>query len=383
VIARSTEHAKNRPADTGRSPIRMTEPSTKAFADSSAPVRKGEELDAARLGAYLAEQLHEPHARLEIEQFPQGFSNLTYLVRFGSEDYVLRRPPFGNTVKSAHDMGREYNVLSKLSKVYELAPKPIVYCTDEAVLGAPFYLMERRRGVILRRKLPKDLKLDPATFRGLGTAFIDNLARLHALDFRAAGLADLGKPEGYVERQVNGWIGRYEKAKTDEWPEMDSVAKWLVENRPPESGAALIHNDYKFDNVVLDSHDLTKIIGVLDWEMCTIGDPLMDLGCTLAYWIQADDTEALKYFVPGPTFLPGNLTRRELLERYAQTSDRDVRQVLFYYCYGLYKLAVIIQQIYARFARGFTQDPRFADMNQQVGSLSRSAARAIAIGGVS
>jgi aminoglycoside phosphotransferase (APT) family kinase protein len=360
----------------------MTE-SSKPLADSSAPVRKGEELDAARLGDYLAEQLGPRDARLEIEQFPQGFSNLTYLVRFGSDEYVLRRPPFGNTVKSAHDMGREFNVLSKLSRVYELAPKPVVYCTDESVLGAPFYMMERRRGIILRRKLSKELQPDPQTFRRLGTAFIDNLARLHALDYQAAGLGDLGKPEGYVERQVNGWIARYDKAKTDEWPAMDETAKWLVENRPPESGAALIHNDYKYDNVVLDSNDLTRLIGVLDWEMCTIGDPLMDLGCTLAYWIQGTDTEALKYFVPGPTFLPGNLTRQELLDRYAQTSGRDVGQVLFYYCYGLYKLAVIIQQIYARFARGFTQDPRFADMNQQVGSLSRSAARAIAIGGVS
>jgi aminoglycoside phosphotransferase (APT) family kinase protein len=361
----------------------MSEPSTKAFADSSAPVRKGEELDAARLAAYLGEKLGRRDVALEIEQFPQGFSNLTYLVRFGGDEYVLRRPPFGNTVKSAHDMGREFNVLSKLSPVYELAPKPIAYCTDEAVLGAPFYVMERRRGVILRRKLPKDLQLAPDTFRRLGIAFIDNLARLHALDYRAAGLSDLGKPEGYVERQVNGWIGRYEKAKTDEWPEMDAVARWLVENRPAESGASLIHNDYKFDNVVLDANDLTKIIGVLDWEMCTLGDPLMDLGCTLAYWIQADDTEALKYFVPGPTFLPGNLTRQELLERYAETSGRDLGSVLFYYCYGLYKLAVIIQQIYARYARGFTRDPRFADMNQQVGSLSRTASRAIAIGRVS
>ena len=360
----------------------MTE-TTSPPADSSSPVRKGEELDAARLGDYLAEQLNQRDARLEIEQFPQGFSNLTYLVRFGSDEYVLRRPPFGNTVKSAHDMGREFNVLSKLSRVYELAPKPVVYCTDESVLGAPFYMMERRRGIILRRKLSKELQLDPPTFRRLGTAFIDNLARLHALDYQAAGLGDLGKPEGYVERQVNGWIARYDKAKTDEWPAMDETAKWLVENRPPESGAALIHNDYKYDNVVLDSNDLTRLIGVLDWEMCTIGDPLMDLGCTLAYWIQATDTEALQYFVPGPTFLPGNLTRQELLDRYAQTSGRDVGQVLFYYCYGLYKLAVIIQQIYARFARGFTQDARFADMNQQVGSLSRSAARAIAIGGVS
>jgi aminoglycoside phosphotransferase (APT) family kinase protein len=360
----------------------MSEQSS-TFADSSAPVRKGEELDAQRLRDYLGEQLGHVAARLEIEQFPQGFSNLTYLVRVGSEEYVLRRPPFGNTVKSAHDMGREFNVLSKLSKVYPLAPKPLLYCTDESVLGAPFYMMERRRGVILRRKLPKDFRLDPQTFHGLGIAFIDNLARLHALDYRSAGLADLGKPEGYVERQVTGWIGRYEKAKTDDWPTMDEVAKWLVENRPAASGAALIHNDYKFDNVVLDPNDLTKIIGVLDWEMCTVGDPLMDLGCTLAYWIQADDHEALKYFVPGPTFLPGNLTRQELLDRYAQTSGRDLGRVLFYYCYGLYKLAVIIQQIYARFARGFTQDTRFADMNQQVGSLSRSAARAIAIGRVS
>ncbi len=346
-------------------------------------MRKGEELNASKLSDYLAKQLGQRNARLEIEQFPQGFSNLTYLVRFGKDEYVLRRPPFGNTVKSAHDMGREFNVLSKLSRVYELAPKPVVYCTDESVLGAPFYLMERRCGVILRRKLPKDFQLDPQTFHRLGISFIDNLARLHALDYQAAGLADLGKPEGYVERQVSGWINRYEKAKTDDWSEMENVAKWLIANRPAESGAGLIHNDYKFDNVVLDANDLTKIVAVLDWEMCTLGDPLMDLGCTLAYWIQADDHEALKYFVPGPTFLPGNLTRRELLDRYAQTSGRNVGQVLFYYCYGLYKLAVIIQQIYARFARGFTHDPRFADMNQQVGSLSRSAARAIAIGGVS
>src|SRR5580692_5911971 len=203
----------------------MSEPRSNSFADLSAPVRSGEELDAGRLGAYLAEQLNQRDARLEIEQFPQGFSNLTYLVRFGNDEYVLRRPPFGNTVKSAHDMGREFNVLSKLSQVYELAPKPIVYCTDESVLGAPFYMMERRRGIILRRKLPKNFQPDPQTFRRLGTAFIDNLARLHALDYQVAGLGDLGKPDGYVERQVNGWIGRYEKAKTDDWPQMDEVAK--------------------------------------------------------------------------------------------------------------------------------------------------------------
>jgi aminoglycoside phosphotransferase (APT) family kinase protein len=259
----------------------------------------------------------------------------------------------------------------------------VLYCTDESVLGAPFYLMERRRGVILRRKLPQGFVPEPETFRKLGLAFIDNLARLHALDYRAAGLGDLGKPEGYVERQVNGWIQRYEKAKTDSWPVVDDVARWLCEHQPAESGAALIHNDYKFDNIVLDEGDLTRIVAVLDWEMCTLGDPLMDLGCTLAYWIQADDHESLKLFIPGPTYLPGNLTRGELIDRYAATSGRDVQHVLFYYCYGLYKLAVIIQQIYARYARGFTQDARFADMSRQVDSLGRAAARAIEIGRVS
>lgn len=353
------------------------------FVDVSAPVRNGEDLDTERLRAYLAEQLGHPVERIEIEQFPQGFSNLTYLVRCGSDEYVLRRPPFGNQVKSAHDMGREFNVLSKLSRVYELAPKPVLICTDESVLGAPFYLMERRRGVILRRKLPQGFVPQPETFRKLGLAFIDNLARLHALDYRAAGLGELGKPEGYVERQVNGWIQRYEKAKTDSWPVVDDVARWLCEHRPAESGAALIHNDYKFDNIVLDEGDLTRIVAVLDWEMCTLGDPLMDLGCTLAYWIQADDHESLHQFVPGPTYLPGNLTRNELIARYAATSGRDVQHVLFYYCYGLYKLAVIIQQIYARYSRGFTRDARFANMSRQVDSLGRAAAHAIEIGRVS
>jgi aminoglycoside phosphotransferase (APT) family kinase protein len=353
------------------------------FVDASAPVRKGEELDAGRLGVYLAAELGRPAGQVAIEQFPQGFSNLTYLVRCGDEEYVLRRPPFGNQVKSAHDMGREFHVLSKLSAVYDLAPKPVLYCTDESLLGAPFYLMERRRGVILRRKLPQGFRPDPATFRGLGLAFIDNLARLHAIDFQAAGLGDLGKPEGYVERQIEGWIARYERARTDTFLQMDDVSGWLRAHQPKESGAALIHNDYKFDNVVLSPTDLTTLVAVLDWEMCTIGDPLMDFGCTLAYWVQADDHEELKQFVPGPTDLPGNLTRRELIERYALVSRRDLGQVLFYYCYGLYKLAVIIQQIYARFARGFTQDPRFAAMNKEVECLARSAAHAIEIGRVS
>jgi aminoglycoside phosphotransferase (APT) family kinase protein len=353
------------------------------YVDTTVSVRRGEEIDLERLSTYLGEQLGKPGVPVSVEQFPQGFSNLTYLVRHGEDEYVLRRPPFGNQVKSAHDMGREFNVLSKLSRVYELAPKPVLSCTDESILGAPFYLMERRRGVILRRRLPDSFRPDPETFRRLGLAFIDNLARLHAIDYQSAGLGDLGKPQGYVERQVDGWIGRYQKAQTDPVSAMDEVARWLNENRPADSGAALIHNDYKFDNIVLDPNDLTRILAVLDWEMSTLGDPLMDLGSTLAYWVQADDDEMLQQFVPGPTYVAGNLTRKELIDRYALTSGRNSDRMLFYYCYGLYKLAVIIQQIYARYARGFTKDPRFASMNHEVDCLARAAAHAIEIGRVS
>jgi len=351
--------------------------------DTAAPVREGEQLDIARLQSFLA-ALPEPIAGpVSVEQFPQGFSNLTYLVRAGDQEFVLRRPPFGNRVKSAHDMGREYHVLSKLHKVYELAPRPLAYCEDDAVLGAPFYLMERRRGIILRKTLPSGLTLPPETLRELGFAMIDNLARLHGLDYNAAGLGELGKPEGYVERQVSGWSNRYQKAQTDDVPDMFRTMEWLAGNRPAESGASLIHNDYKYDNLLLDPDDLTRIIAVLDWEMCTLGDPLMDFGATLAYWVEAGDDKSLTSFVAGPTNLPGSPTRRELIARYGEKTGRDLSNILFYYCFGLFKLAVIIQQIYYRYAQGHTRDPRFAQLNFVVANLSRAAVRAIEIGSVS
>src|SRR5206468_2501277 len=220
--------------------------------DTAAPVRAGEELPVASLEAYLAEHLPDAAGPLVVEQFPHGHSNLTYLLRLGDQELVLRRPPFGNQVKSAHDMGREYRVLSKLSAVYPPAPHPYVYCEDDSVLGAPFYVMERRHGLVLRKTLPKGLTLDPARVRALDVALIDNLATLHMLDYRAAGLGDLGKPEGYVNRQVSGWVNRYAAARTDDVPEVERVARWLTEHQPAESGAALIHNDYKFDNLLLD-----------------------------------------------------------------------------------------------------------------------------------
>jgi aminoglycoside phosphotransferase (APT) family kinase protein len=239
--------------------------------------------------------------------------------------------------------------------------------------------MERRRGIVVRKAAPVGA-IDAATARGLGAAVIDNLARLHGLDYQAAGLGDLGRPEGYVGRQVSGWSERYVKARTDDVPAIERVARWLADHQPAESGAAVIHNDYKYDNLLLDPNDLTRIVAVLDWEMATVGDPLMDLGTTLGYWIEASDPPSLQAAAMGPTQLPGSLSRRELVERYEAHTGRAVPDVLFYYCFGLFKIAVIVQQIYARYARGHTKDARFARMNDLVAVLSQQADRTLDVG---
>jgi aminoglycoside phosphotransferase (APT) family kinase protein len=339
-------------------------------------VREGEALDLARLEPYLLQHLPGTRAPLTVEQFPHGHSNLTYLVRLGDREMVLRRPPFGNQVKSAHDMGREYRVLSHLSRVFPPAPTPYLYCEDESILGGPFYLMERRHGVVLRKVLPPEFRIGPDTMRRLCEALIDTLAALHTIDYTAAGLADLGKPEGYVERQVTGWTKRYRNAQTEDVPSMEQVARWLAENMPPEAGAALIHNDFKFDNLLLGADDLTRVVAVLDWEMATLGDPLMDLGTTIAYWVEARDPDYLQAILFGPTNRPGSLTRHELIDRYRAATGRDVSNMGYYYCFGLFKTAVIIQQIYARYVRGHTRDERFAHMNEVVARLSQGALRA-------
>ncbi len=341
-------------------------------------MRDGEQLDIARLQNYLAAHLPAAAGPLDVEQFPHGHSNLTYLIRTGEQEWVLRRPPFGNRVKTAHDMGREYRILSRLCRVYEPAPAPALYCEDESILGAPFYLMERRKGVILRGTPPRDRPMPPELVRRLCETLVDNMALLHALDYRAAGLDDLGKPQGYVERQVTGWSKRYQDARTDDVPDLERTMTWLAANRPAEAaGATLIHNDFKFDNLVLDPNDLTRIVAVLDWEMATLGDPLMDLGTTLAYWTEPDDPSPLHQFIVGPTTQPGSMSRRELVERYGGTTGRDISNMLFYYVCGLFKVAVIAQQIYARYARGLTQDPRFAAFNNVVAALGLGAVRAI------
>jgi aminoglycoside phosphotransferase (APT) family kinase protein len=347
--------------------------STPTPLDASAPVRQGEELPLAALEAYLNARLPEAAGPLSVDQFPHGFSNLTYLLRAGGAELVLRRGPLVNRVKTAHDMGREYRVLSRLCTMYPPAPRPLLYCDDPGILGVPFYVMERRRGVVLRKELPPGLTIDPETARRLSTTLIDQLALLHGLDYRAGGLADLGKPEGYVARQVRGWAERHAQARTDDVPGLERAAAWLGANVPAESGAALIHNDYKYDNLLLDAGDLTRIVAVLDWEMATLGDPLMDLGTTLGYWVEAGDPAPLQHAATGPTMLPGSLTRRELVERYQERAGCPVAGAVYYYVFGLFKIAVIIQQIYARYVAGHTRDARFARLDAMVRALADQA----------
>ena len=346
--------------------------------DQPHDVRRGEELPVAQLSNYLTQQLPDSTGAITIRQFPSGHSNLTYALQIGAREFVLRRPPFGANIKSAHDMGREYRILSRLRSVYEKIPRAILFCDNETIIGTPFYLMERVNGIVLRAQPPQGITLTPEILSNLSIAFVKNLAAIHAVDYTSAGLSDLGKPHGYVARQVRGWSERYSNAKTDDIPEMERVAGWLAENQPAReaSGAALIHNDYKYDNLVLDP-DTLQIRAVLDWEMATIGDPLMDLGTTLGYWVEENDPEELRALAFGLTMLPGNLTRAEIIERYARASGRDVSRVQFYYGFGIFKIAVIVQQIYARWKHGHTQDARFANLINAVRVLGRTAIRAV------
>ena len=347
--------------------------------DQSVAVRAGEELPQQTLFAYLNNYLPDLNGPLTVEQFPSGFSNLTYLLRIGDRELVLRRPPVGAKIKTAHDMGREYRILSQLHPVYAKVPRPLLYCDDESILGAPFYVMERVKGVILRAQPPRGVELSPETMRRLSEVFVDNLAEIHSIDYEAAGLTSLGSPQGYVKRQVEGWTKRYFNARTDDVPEIENLARWLHEHLPPDSPrASLIHNDYKYDNLVLSPDDLTRVVAVLDWEMATIGDPLMDLGTSLGYWVEPTDPEEWQQYGFVLTKLPGNFTRRELLDYYARQTGREIPDPVFYYAYALLKIAVIVQQIYARYKKGLTKDPRFAQLGALVKACGRLAQCAIA-----
>src|SRR6185503_17503372 len=321
--------------------------------DQSVAIRAGEQLPHEALLAYLRKHIPDLDGALSVEQFPSGFSNLTYLLRLGDRELVLRRPPIGAKIKTAHDMGREYRILAHLHPVYSKVPRPLLFCDDESVLGAPFYVMERVKGVILRAQPPRGLDLSVETMRRLSEVFVDNLVEIHSFDYEAAGLGDLGSPQGYVSRQVSGWTKRYYNARTDDVPEIEQLATWLQENLPADSArGSLIHNDYKYDNLVLAPDDLTRVVAVLDWEMATVGDPLMDLGTSLGYWVESTDPEEWQQYGFVLTKLPGNFTRTELVDYYARRSGREIGDPVFYYAYALLKIAGIVQQIYARYQKG-------------------------------
>jgi aminoglycoside phosphotransferase (APT) family kinase protein len=342
--------------------------------DRPASIRKGEELDAAKVEAFLRRAVPGLEGPMRLEQFPSGHSNLTYLIRFGDRELVLRRPPHGTKAKSAHDMGREYRILRALHGIYPYCPRPLAYGEDPGIMDAPFYVMERIRGIVVRREFPPGVRLAPAQMQELCRRLVKAQYELHAVDYRRAGLEDFGKPEGYVMRQVTGWSRRYRAARTPDAPDCEAVMAWLERRMPPDSPIpGIIHNDFKLDNVILDPEDPLRIIGVLDWEMATLGDPLMDLGSSLAYWVQADDPPELRAVRFMPTDAPGALTRAEIVDYYAGLSGRRIDSIDFYFVFGLFRLAVIVQQIYYRFFHGQTADERFRQLVRAVGVLDKVA----------
>ncbi|MGI9106413.1 MAG: phosphotransferase family protein [Pyrinomonadaceae bacterium] len=345
------------------------------------PVRASEQLDWDALAKYAREKLSavlgeefDAGEQFAVEQFPGGHSNLTYLLRFGSREFVMRRPPFGPVPPRAHDMAREYRMLEAVHPAYPLAPRPFMLCEDASVIGSTFYLMERRRGLVVRSDEPPELADRPAARRRASVALVDALADLHRVDIAARGLAALGKPAGFVARQVRGWGERWHNSQTTELPLMDALAAWLAARLPPDAPRpTLVHGDFKLDNVMLDAHDTGRVVGVFDWEMSAIGDPLVDLGIMLCYWVHSS-TAAPRDGVASVTHGAGWFTRAEILAGYGARTGFDLAGIAFYEVFAVFKLAVVLQQIYYRYTHGQTDDPRFAALAERVVWLARTGA---------
>ncbi len=353
-----------------------------ALLDATAPVRDGESIPLDALRAWWEGAIGHVHA-MDVEQFPRGFSNLTYLVRAGGDEYVLRRPPFGVKPGVAHDVLREGRLLTALRPSYARVPAVVALCDDAGVIGAPFFVMERMRGLIVRGTLPESLSFGASQLRALSAAAVETLAGLHAVDWRVPGLESLGRPEGYVERQVAGWHKRWTAARTGDVPDIERVIAWLAEHAPPTGSATLVHNDFKFDNLVLDPADPTRVRAVLDWEMATIGDPRLDVATTLGYWVEASDPAAVLQLGIGVTSLPGNWTREQVVSAWEASTGRSAGDPVWLLAFGLFKVAVIAQQIFVRYVAGHTRDPRFSALDTAVAALGALATRAIDAGRIS
>jgi len=356
----------------------MAESAGGVDAPETIPIRADEDFDHARLADHLHDRLPGAAAPLAVVQFGGGHANLTYLLRFGTCEYVLRRPPLGPVAPGAHDMGREYRVLSVLHRAYPLAPRAVLFCDDAAVIGAPFFVMERHRGTVVRQVIPPGFGggEDADANRRMSEALIDALADLHQVDYRAIGLETLGRPEGFLRRQIDGWAQRYARARTREIALVDELVAWLRAEAPPSPAPTLLHNDWRLDNIMLASDDPGRCVAVFDWDMCTLGDPLADLGTLLASWREAGEDVGAMTAGSMPSHVPGFLTRRAAVARYAARRAIDAGSVPYYYVFGLFKVAVVLQQIYYRYHVGQTRDARFAAFDQVVGRLfERAAAR--------
>ena len=329
--------------------------------DVGGNVREGEELDVAAVENWLKQQGIELHGQADVTQYSGGASNWTYRLKYNNADLILRRPPKGTKAKSAHDMAREYHVQHHLSPFYSVLPEMVALCQDESVIGCDFYVMKRIKGIIPRAKLPPELQFGEAEVNKLCVNVIDKLIELHQVPYQGTELEKLGKGDGYCRRQVEGWDARFEKAHTLNVPSFKFVRKWLLENIPDDTNTCIIHNDWRFDNVILDPNDPTEVIGVLDWEMATLGDPLMDLGSALAYWVEETDNMIFKSTRRQPTHLKGMFTRKQVVDYYLKKMDMQTENWTFYEVFGIFRLAVIAQQIYYRYYHQQTNNPAFKD----------------------
>lgn len=344
--------------------------------DQATEIRKEEAFNVNALENYLHRELNIS-LPLKVLQYPSGYSNLTYLLNMGTQGMVLRRPPYGANIKSGHDMHREFKIISSLKGHFNKIPNPIIFCDDKSIIGDEFYIMEKINGTIFRgtqsqTDLPK-IKLIP----DLIDSFVNTFSEIHSLNINKLKLDKFGNPEGYANRQVKGWIKRYNNAKTNDFKEIDKIMTWLSDNIPNNMESCLIHNDFKFDNLMFDINEGVIVNAVLDWEMATLGDPLMDLGTSLGYWIHESDPEIIQQLKLNITYLKGMPSREELVHLYGEKSGRSVQNILFYFIFGLFKIAGIVQQIYFRYKKGFTNDPRFKELDKGVELLGKMALQAI------
>ena len=341
-------------------------------------LRAGEELDIAASETYLKRIIPGLSGKLRVKQFARGNSNLTYLITFDNKQMVLRRPPSGKKPESGHDMSREFNIISAIRGAYPSVPEVYHHTEDTSVIGSEFYVMEFVPGRVLKGAMPAEYNQTPDDNRRFCQAVWDKLIELHQLDYRALGLGSMGKPDGYIQRQILGWNKRYVDAKTPDVPDCAEIRKWLEENMPPkENGAAIIHGDFRIDNLILSSDNLCDIKAVLDWELSTVGDPLMDLGNSLAYWVEAGDPPNRHAVKPQPSDAPGMFTRREILDYYGERTGLDVSNFNFYWVYGLFRNAAILQQIYYRYYHGQTKNESFAHLGQSVTNAEKYCLRII------